>query len=81
MLGAIRGAQGIAIPVIFGVLTTVAAFAPMFFMSGDMGSFVYVIPLVVILALAISLIEVTLALPAHLIAGLTIKGRIPKPGL
>ena len=35
--GAIRGAQILAVPVVFGVLTTVAAFAPMLFIPGAMG--------------------------------------------
>jgi multidrug efflux pump subunit AcrB len=41
----------------------------MFFMTGMLGSFVFVIPLVVVLALTISLSEISFALPAHLIAG------------
>jgi multidrug efflux pump subunit AcrB len=66
MLGAIRGAQGIAIPVIFGVLTTVAAFAPMFFVPGPMGKMVMVIPAIVVLCLIFSLFESLFILPAHL---------------
>ncbi|MCP4047067.1 MAG: efflux RND transporter permease subunit, partial [Gammaproteobacteria bacterium] len=66
---AIHGTAVVFKPVVTTIITTTLAFAPMFFMSGLMGSFVYVIPLVVILALAISLIEITTALPAHLIAG------------
>jgi predicted RND superfamily exporter protein len=49
--GAIRGAQGIAVPVVFGVLTTVAAFAPMLFIPGAMGRLVIGMPLVVIACL------------------------------
>ena len=37
------------------------AFAPMFFMTGTLGAFVYVIPLVVMLGLTISFAEVMLA--------------------
>jgi len=66
MLGAIRGAQGIAIPVIFGVLTTVAAFAPMFFVPGPMGKMVSVVPMIVVLCLLFSLFESLFILPAHL---------------
>ncbi len=64
--GAVLGAQGVAIPVIFGVLTTIAAFAPMLFVPGPMGRIARVIPLVVCLCLAFSLFESLFILPAHL---------------
>jgi multidrug efflux pump subunit AcrB len=67
---AVEGTATVFKPVLTTILTTTLAFAPMFFMGGVMGDFVYVIPLVVVLALAVSMIEVTIALPAHLIAGL-----------
>jgi multidrug efflux pump subunit AcrB len=57
-------------PVITTMLTTFLAFAPMFFMKGVSGTFVFVIPLVISLALIISLLEVVIALPAHLVSGL-----------
>jgi multidrug efflux pump subunit AcrB len=63
---AIRGTQEVATPVIFSVLTTVAAFAPMLFLPGVMGKFFKVIPLVVIPTLLFSLVESQLVLPAHL---------------
>jgi len=66
---AVEGTSAVFQPVLATILTTALAFAPMFFMSGTMGSFIYVIPLVVMLALAISFIEISLALPAHLITG------------
>jgi multidrug efflux pump subunit AcrB len=66
---AVEGTASVFQPVMTTVLTTALAFAPMFVMSGVMGDFVYVIPLVVVLALAISMVEVTVALPGHLIAG------------
>jgi multidrug efflux pump subunit AcrB len=64
--GAIAGAQGIAQPVIFGVLTTVAAFAPMLFIPGPMGRIARVVPLVVCVCLLFSLVESLFVLPAHL---------------
>jgi multidrug efflux pump subunit AcrB len=67
--GAIRGAQGIAVPVVFGVLTTVAAFAPMLFIPGAMGRLVIGLPLVVIACLLFSLFDALFILPAHLAAG------------
>jgi len=66
LLGAIRGAQAIAVPVVFGVLTTVAAFAPMFWIPGPMGMMVRVIPMIVVLCLLFSLFESLFVLPAHL---------------
>ena len=64
--GAILGAQGISTPVVFGVLTTIVAFAPMFFVPGPMGRIARVIPLVVCLCLAFSLFESLFILPSHL---------------
>ncbi|MEN8181655.1 MAG: efflux RND transporter permease subunit [Myxococcota bacterium] len=64
--GAIAGAQGIATPVIFGVLTTVAAFAPMLWIPGPMGRIARVVPLVVCVCLLFSLVESLFVLPAHL---------------
>ncbi|MBE8190230.1 MAG: efflux RND transporter permease subunit, partial [Candidatus Thioglobus sp.] len=63
---AVRGFKRVIMPVITTILTTVLAFSSMFLMEGVMGKFIYVIPLVVIFALSLSLLEVTIALPAHL---------------
>ncbi|MEA3410940.1 MAG: efflux RND transporter permease subunit [Pseudomonadota bacterium] len=66
---AVEGTYSVFQPVLTTILTTALAFMPMFFMSGTMGDFVYVIPLVVVLALAISWFDVMFIMPAHLIAG------------
>ncbi len=63
---AIKGTQEIAVPVIFGVLTTVAAFSPLLMVEGRRGPLFAQIPLVVIPVLLFSLIESKLVLPAHL---------------
>jgi multidrug efflux pump subunit AcrB len=63
---AIRGAQEVAVPVVFGVLTTVAAFFPLVVSPGPMGQIFGAIGLVVMCCLAFSLIESQLILPAHL---------------
>jgi multidrug efflux pump subunit AcrB len=63
---AIDGAQEVAQPVIFSILTTVTAFLPLVFVSGMMGKFINEIPLVVITILLISLVECLFVLPAHL---------------
>jgi len=59
----------VGIPVIFSVLTTVAAFLPLIYVTGIMGKFIRVIPLVVISLLLISLVESPFILPAHLSGG------------
>ncbi|HUV07467.1 MAG TPA: efflux RND transporter permease subunit, partial [Spirochaetia bacterium] len=64
---AVNGLREVFFPVLTTILTTFLAFAPMFFMTGMMGKFVWVIPLTVSLALFFSLMESTFALPAHLV--------------
>ncbi|MGB1260495.1 MAG: efflux RND transporter permease subunit, partial [Akkermansiaceae bacterium] len=60
------GAKEIAVPVTFGILTTVVAFAPLAFFDGWMGTLAKQIPYVVIPVLFFSLIESKLVLPSHL---------------
>ena len=62
----IEGTQEIATPVVFAVLTTVAAFMPMMFQPGNNGKMMRVIPLVVVPCLLFSLVESLNILPAHL---------------
>lgn len=62
----IRGAQRVATPATFGVLTTIAAFAPLLLIEGQAAAFVAAIAVVVILCLFFSLVESKLILPAHL---------------
>ena len=64
---AVDGARQVATPVIFSILTTVAAFSPLIFsLEGPAGAVARTIPLVVIGCLAFSLIESMLVLPNHL---------------
>ena len=67
---AVVGVREVIKPVVTTMLTTLIVFVPMFFMPGMLGKFVYVIPLVITLALAISFIESTMALPAHISHGM-----------
>jgi multidrug efflux pump subunit AcrB len=67
---AVEGIREVFAPVVATMLTTFLAFAPMFFMPGLMGEFVLVIPVVVTLALLVSLGEAIVALPAHITGGL-----------
>ncbi len=63
---AVEGTQEVSIPVIFGVLTTMAAFIPILNISSTMGSFFAVLGVVVIIALFFSILESQLILPCHL---------------
>jgi multidrug efflux pump subunit AcrB len=65
----IRGANKVAIPVTFAVMTTVCAFAPMIGLPGMFGKYFNVFPLVVIPILIISWAESKVILPAHLAHG------------
>ncbi len=62
----IKGAKEVAMPVIFGVLTTVLAFVPLLFGTGFFGRAQRHIALIVIPVLLFSLIESKLILPSHL---------------
>lgn len=64
--GAILGAQELAKPVIFAVVTTMIMFVPLLFLPGPEGQLMRVVPIVVIATLAFSLLESLLILPAHL---------------
>jgi len=63
---AIKGTHEVTLPVVFGVLTTMLAFVPLFFMSGFQGSWMPQIATIVIVVLAFSLIESKFILPSHL---------------
>ena len=63
---AVDGACGMARPVTFAVLTTVAAFASLLFVGGAMGRLSGDIPVVVGVVLLASLAESLFILPAHL---------------
>lgn len=65
---AVDGTFAVAKPVITTVVTTALAFMPMFYMSGSLGDFIFVIPLVVVLALTVSLLDTLFIMPAHLIS-------------
>ena len=63
---AIKGANQVAIPVTFAVLTTMTTFSPMLSVAGNVGQIWRIIPLVTIAVLVFSLIESLTILPAHL---------------
>lgn len=63
---AIDGTLDVIKPVTISVITTMVAFVPYFYFYGMLGKYVWQIAAVVIIALAFSLIEAFIILPAHL---------------
>lgn len=63
---AIEGTNEVALPVLAAVLTTVIAFLPLAYIGGRIGTFLGVLPIVVIAALTVSLVEAYIILPGHL---------------
>lgn len=66
MTAAIEGTRQVAWPVISTVLTTICAFLPLTVVEGQIGDLLAAIPIVVSVALAVSLIEALLILPSHM---------------
>jgi multidrug efflux pump subunit AcrB len=62
---AIVGTREVMGPVVSAVLTTVAGFMPVLFMTGMIGKFMSAIPKTIIFVLLASLVEALLVLPAH----------------
>jgi len=63
---ALFGTKEVAVPVTFGVITTMVAFAPLLFVEGSLSNLAAQVPLVVIPVLAFSLVESKLILPSHM---------------
>ncbi len=66
LTAAIEGTREVAIPVTFGILTTIVAFVPLMFIEGFLGTWYSPVAMVVIPVLLFSLVESKLILPAHL---------------
>jgi len=66
MLAAINGVKEVGIPVIGAATTTVVAFLPLMAVPGVMGKIIFFLPVVVISALVISIVECLFLLPSHL---------------
>mgnify|MGYP000601473641 CR=1 FL=1 len=60
------GVRNVLAPVTIGIMTTIAAFAPLIFSTGILGQIIMVIPIAVIPILIISLLEAYFILPSHL---------------
>jgi multidrug efflux pump subunit AcrB len=63
---AVFGTKEVAVPVTFGVVTTMIAFTPLLMVSGSSGDLAKQLPLIIIPVLFFSLIESKLILPSHL---------------
>jgi len=78
---AVAALREVFAPVTASVITTIAAFMPLMLMPGILGQFMMIVPLVVTLALLISLLEAYWMLPAHIhAAGINLRqpGRVQR---
>ncbi len=73
---ALDALREVAQPVTSAVMTTMAAFLPLMLLPGIVGKFMFVIPFVVTVGLAVSLVEAFWILPSHVI-GLSSRRRPP----
>jgi multidrug efflux pump subunit AcrB len=65
MEASLNAIEEVMAPVTAAVLTTIAAFLPLMLLPGILGQFMLVVPLVVTVALAVSLLEAFWMLPTH----------------
>ncbi len=61
----LQGVREVILPVTLATVTTIAAFLPLFMMSGEIKNFIILIPIAVVMILIGSLIESFLFLPLH----------------
>jgi HAE1 family hydrophobic/amphiphilic exporter-1 len=76
-VAAVRGTEEVTWPVVIAVATTIGAFLPLMFIEGRIGDFMGVLPIVVMSALLISLVEALMILPAHMAE--TVRPMRPRP--
>jgi len=62
----VRGSAEVTVPIAATVLTTIASFAPLMFMSGIIGKFIWTIPAIVSVALLASWVESAFVLPVQI---------------
>jgi multidrug efflux pump subunit AcrB len=65
MDAALEAIKEVGFPVLIAVLTTIAAFLPLMLLPGILGDFMRVVPMVVTIALLVSLIEAFWMIPVH----------------
>lgn len=78
-LAAIHGTEEVTWPVVCAIATTTVAFAPLLFIEGQIGDFMGVLPLIVVISLGVSLFEALTILPSHLAEWLVQHKRITGP--
>lgn len=76
---AVNGTRQVAPGVIASFVTTICLFGSLVFLKGDLGAILRVMPVILILTLAVSLIEAFLILPNHLAHAMGASGTKP-PG-
>ena len=69
-LAAIEGSEEVTWPVICAILPTIVAFLPLMYIEGQIGDWMGVLPVVVCVALTVSLVEAFSILPSHLAHGI-----------
>lgn len=72
---AVQGTREVAPGVTASFLTTIAVFAPIAFLEGEIGTVLAVIPVVLIITLSVSFLEAFLILPSHMVQA----ARRPEP--
>lgn len=65
MTAALSAIKEVGLPVLTAVLTTIAAFLPLMLLPGILGDFMRIVPMVVTIALVVSLIEAFWMIPVH----------------
>lgn len=78
MEAAVGGAREVAPGVVASFVTTAAVFGSLAFLQGDLGETLRVVPVVMLLVLAVSLVEAFLVLPAHLSHGAPLRPDAPR---
>ncbi|MCP4755141.1 MAG: efflux RND transporter permease subunit, partial [Proteobacteria bacterium] len=63
---AVQGTEEVGMGVLSSFVTTVCMFLPLSFLEGTIGKIIQVMPLVLIITLAVSLVEAFLILPSHM---------------
>ena len=77
---AINGTVQVLWPVVATVMTTIAAFMPLALIEGSIGDMLAALPMIVAVALLVSLIESLFILPSHMAHSLKVDERREKPG-
>lgn len=75
---AIAGTEEVTWPVVCAIATTIVAFIPLMFIDGQIGDWMGVLPVIVCVALSVSLIEALMVLPSHLAHGLRGRGVVDR---